>query len=162
MKTRPAYLEHAIRELLQDKNGEGLAKSLYEHPLIYSLFSGKYTPGRSSSRPAILANGRELPSYIPSRNFALALMDIAARGPETDDISSHPESPIISLDTVRMNVMNLNNPFVQRALLVAIDSAQETWKKHKETLKHGTTVPWTGFLVGTNAQHIGSCFGSVL
>lgn len=135
MKTRGAYLEHAIRELLQDKNGEGLAKSLYEHPLIYSLFSGKYTPGSSSRRPAILANGRELPSYIPSRNFALALMDIAARGPETDDISSHPESPMISLDTVRMNVMNLNNPFVQRALLVAIDSAQGDLEKAQRNIE---------------------------
>jgi hypothetical protein len=135
LKTRAAYLEHGIRQLLQDNNGSGLVKSFYEHPLIYSLFSGTYIPGSNAAEPAILADGRKLPSYIPSRNFALALMDIAARGPGTDEVSSDPQSPMISLDTVRMNVMNLNSPFVQRALLIAIDSAQGDLNKAQKNIE---------------------------
>src|SRR5688572_25336322 len=90
LKTRAAYLEHGIREILNDKAGTGLAKSFFEHPLIFSLFSENYKPGSNSKRPSILANGHSLPSYIPARNFAVALMDIAVRGPKTDDVSSNP------------------------------------------------------------------------
>src|SRR5213595_451535 len=79
LKTRAAYLEHGIRELLHDKEGQALASDFYRHPLIYSLFSGDYSPGASSTRPSMLAKGADLPSYIPSKNFALALMDLAAR-----------------------------------------------------------------------------------
>lgn len=32
MKTRAAFLEQGIRELLHDKKGEGLAKSFFHHP----------------------------------------------------------------------------------------------------------------------------------
>ena len=124
LKSRSAYLERGIRELLKDKDATGLVKSFYEHPLIASLFSEDYTPRAISKKPAILARGHNLPSYIPSRNFAIALMDIATRGIETDEVSSDPNSPRISLATVRMNLLNLNSPFVQRALLTAIDSAQ--------------------------------------
>lgn len=135
LKTRAAYLEHGIREMLHDKKAEGLARSFYEHPLIYSLYTSSYIPGSDSKRPSILAKGGDLPSYIPAKNFAVALMDIAARGQDTDAVSSHPDSPIISLDTVRMNIMNLDNPFVQRALLTAIDSAQGDLTKAQENIE---------------------------
>jgi hypothetical protein len=124
LKTRAAYLEYGIRELLHDRKAEGLAKSFFNHPLIYSLFSSEYKPPAHPDTPAIFARGANLPSYIPAANFALALMDIAARGPETDAVSSDPSSPVISLEAVRSNVLNLRNPPVQRLLLTAIDSAQ--------------------------------------
>lgn len=102
MKTRAGDLERGIRELLNDRNGNGLAKQLYNHPIIYSLFSGKYDPsqlgtpgllnlkveipksGTASANSPDLFMSREarqvLPSYIPSSSFALALLDIAAHG----------------------------------------------------------------------------------
>lgn len=123
LKTRAAYLEHGIRELLHDPNAAGMARSLYNHPLVYGLFTGGYNP-TEAKRPSILAKGNNLPSYIPAKNFALALMDIAARGPETDAVSSHPNAPMISLESIRMNVVNLQNEYVQRVLLTAIDAAQ--------------------------------------
>lgn len=43
LKSRAAYLEFGIRQLLNDKKAQGLAKSFYEHPLIASLYSGDYT-----------------------------------------------------------------------------------------------------------------------
>ncbi|GAC1661725.1 MAG: hypothetical protein NVS9B7_29760 [Flavisolibacter sp.] len=122
LKTRAAYLEFGIRELLHDRQGTGLVTAFFNNPLIYGLFSGEYTPAKSAKHPPILAKGRNLPSYIPSKNFALALMDIAARGPKTNVVSSDPNSPIVSLDSIRRNLLNISNPFIQRVLLSALDS----------------------------------------
>jgi len=124
LKTRAAYLEYGIRELLHDENASGLAKSFFEHPVIYSLFAEKYSPENTDKRPGVLANGRNLPSYIPSKNFAQALMDIAARGPETDVVSSDPNAAVMSAENIRMNILNLKNQAVQRVLLMALDSAK--------------------------------------
>jgi hypothetical protein len=133
LKTRAAHLENGIRELLHDQNGEGLAKSFYNHPLIYSLFSGDYKK-RDSKNPMI-ATGGDLPSYIPASNFATALIDIAARGPETATASSDSGTPVISLDSIRANVSNLQNPWVQRVLLTAVDSAQGDLNKAQANLE---------------------------
>jgi hypothetical protein len=126
LKTRAAYLEHGLRELLHDRDGKGLAHSFFNHPLIYALYSGGYSgaaqPG--NHRPKMLAQGGSLPSYIPTRSFAVALLDIAAKGPVTDDVSSDPSAPELSIESVRASVLNLKNPPVQRALLAAIDTAQ--------------------------------------
>jgi len=67
-KKRAHDLENGIKEILHsDKPGETakMVKAIYEHPLIYSLFAKPYE-----------ADGKTLPSYIPARNFALALMDM--------------------------------------------------------------------------------------
>ena len=50
-----------IRELLQDSSATGLVTFFYEHPLIRGLS----------------ANNQK-PSYIPSRSFALAVLDIVS------------------------------------------------------------------------------------
>src|SRR3982751_2938031 len=42
-----------------------MVERLYSHPLVSSLFPGKYDR----------TNTGNLPAYIPSRNFALALLD---------------------------------------------------------------------------------------
>lgn len=75
VKNRAKDLEKGIRELIgkaQETSGTEdtpadyeYVKRLYEHPLVYGLFQGKYTP-----------NSKELPSYIPARTFALAIMDV--------------------------------------------------------------------------------------
>ncbi|MET0298457.1 MAG: hypothetical protein ABW036_01805 [Flavitalea sp.] len=124
LKTRSAYLEAGIRELLNDKDGTGLAKAFYTHPLIHSLFAKQYKPGKASEKISFLQKGTGLPSYIPAKNFALTLMDIAARGRETDEVSGHPQSPIISIEGIRNNIQNLDNPYVQRAVLTALDASQ--------------------------------------
>src|SRR5215467_7823911 len=124
LKTRAAYLEYGIRELLHDKAGDGLASDLYKHPLIYGLFPGAYNPGKFTKRPRLLARGANLPSYIPAKNFALALLDMAARGPKTDAVRSNPRVPFASFNSVRTNVGNLRNEAVQRVVLTAMDSAQ--------------------------------------
>lgn len=136
LKTRAAFLERGIRELLHDKEGTGLAKDFYQHPLIYSLFAADYQPlTAGSAKPWAWTKGRELPSYIPTKNFALALMDMAARGPQADAASSEAGSTRISLESIRRNVGNLENPAVQRVVLAALDTAQGDINQLQATLE---------------------------
>ena len=58
LKTRAAYLEYGIRELLHDRNAEGIVRSFYNHPLILGLFTDEYKPSSSSKRPGILSRGQ--------------------------------------------------------------------------------------------------------
>jgi hypothetical protein len=125
-KTRAADLERGVRALLQDPGGTGLAKSLYEHPLIYGLFNGTYDPTKSH---------KNLPSYIPAANFAVALMDTIARGPCAPGAAAAPAPPPggataaatpprLSVEALRIAAGKLQNGAVQRALLAALDTAQ--------------------------------------
>src|SRR5256885_299849 len=54
MKQRGKHLYQGITALLKDE-----APKLYKHPLVQSLYAGK-----------------SLPSYIPPRNFALAVLNL--------------------------------------------------------------------------------------
>jgi hypothetical protein len=135
-KTRAVDLERGIRGLLQDRKGRGLAQALYNHPLVYGLFNGEYEPDKiKKGRMPARSN---LPSYIPSKNFAMALLDIVAHGSSapvttaaqtvTDAAGSQaaPATPTtrVSLESLRAALGGLHNPPIQRALLSAIDTAQ--------------------------------------
>ena len=62
LKKRAADLSDGIRRMLDEE----YAAKLYQHPLLRALYEGKYIPGKPAN----------LPSYIPARVFALALMDV--------------------------------------------------------------------------------------
>jgi len=124
VKSRAAFLEHGIRELLHDRHAVGIARSLYTHPLVYGLYASEYEPRTSTRRLNALSRGGNLPSYVPSRIFALALLDIAARGTDTRGAASGPHAPELSLALARENVLNLENGAVQRVVLGAIDLAR--------------------------------------
>ncbi len=120
LKTRASHLEAGLREVLRDREGTGLVKQFYNHPLIYSLYSGDYVPRPARKESSLLiARGRNLPPYIPSSSFALALMDMAARGPEPTATAAQP----LTLETIRTNVGLIEDPAIQRALLIAVDHA---------------------------------------
>jgi hypothetical protein len=125
MKSRARDLERGIRELLGDDAGTGLVKRLYDHPLIDGLYQGKYQPGKTSN----------LPSYIPPRAFALALMDLfkpagaqtlAGSAFATAPLAAHVEAetpatnPLLQL---RQAIALSENEPVRRALLPLIDAA---------------------------------------
>jgi hypothetical protein len=90
LKNRASDLERGIRELLEDPDKpSSIVKDLYNHPLVNSLFVGKYhdpndkdtpSPKDDKSAKPKPKNSNQLPSYIPARNFALALMDLAISG----------------------------------------------------------------------------------
>jgi hypothetical protein len=69
IKKRASDLERGLQELLNDCGPSGLVQRIYDHPFVNGLFKGKYLTAKQN---------RELPSYIPARNFALALLDIVA------------------------------------------------------------------------------------
>jgi hypothetical protein len=68
-KTRARDLARALRELLDDRKGSGVLQIFYDHPLIYSLYRDSKGVGQTWGR-------HKGPSYIPARNFALAIIDL--------------------------------------------------------------------------------------
>lgn len=140
LKMRATDLEKGIREFLYDQDGTGLAQKIYEHPLVFGLYKGNYNPQRSSN----------LPSYIPPRNFALALMDIilpanketlsGAAGATVPPPAAPPslagsETPPSSLERLRNGISSINNPEVERALKTLVDAAGNDINKARENIE---------------------------
>jgi hypothetical protein len=117
VKARAVYLERGIRQLLDDAEGTGLARAFYEHPLIFSLFPGGYDP---EDRRMF---GRSLPSYIPARNFADTLIDLAIRGPVKSEYAIMQTEAAPTVAALRANVGRLRSPQLIRAVLTAMDHA---------------------------------------
>jgi hypothetical protein len=129
MKSRAVYLEKGIRELLGDENGTRMVKAFYEHPLIYSLYKGGYKA--KDSRRA----GGALPTYIPSKNFADAIIDLAIRGPVQSEYAAAQIAPDMSVASLRQNASRLENPLLIRAVLTATDHADNNLSKVSENLQ---------------------------
>jgi len=120
---RSGNLKTGIRNLLNDPEGNGLARDFYNHPLI----KGLYHPGLFDR---LFGKGGK-PSYIPPRTFAFALFDIVApAGPET---TSKTESE--RLAEVRNKVAQIPNEEVKRALLVFIDNANGKLETARENVE---------------------------
>lgn len=122
LKTRASYLEYGIRELLHDKGAGGLVEQLYTHPVVSGLFAGDYKPAEASARSMFSWGRRNLPSYIPAKNFAAALIDIAVRGPVRNEPPAAAPGKI-DLDMLKNSAAKIENPRVARVLLNAIDLA---------------------------------------
>lgn len=123
LKTRASYLEYGIRELLNDKGAGGLVEQLYTHPVVSGLFAGDYKPVDMHARSLFSWGRRNLPSYIPAKNFASALIDIAVRGPVGNQpLAAQPGR--IDLDTIRQSAASIQNDRVARVLLNAVDLAE--------------------------------------
>ena len=134
LKTRASYLEYGIRQLLNDPHALGVAREVFDHPLVSGLYIGNYTnngPPPPDSEPAkgppperrLNAKNKNLPSYIPAGNFAKALIDVVARGPASDVAAGLSTQPI-SFARFRGNLANIDNPHLHRALLSVLDSAE--------------------------------------
>jgi hypothetical protein len=142
MKTRAAYLERGVREMLHDLQGTGLAKEFYEHPLILSLYAARsYQPGDTDNKIRTFAQGGQLPSYIPAKNFAAALIDIAARGPLPALVSgANASDPAlaggqITAQSLRSGIAAMQNKRVARALLNALDLAQDDLNRTRHNIE---------------------------
>ena len=123
VKSRAVYLERGIRELLDDPQGTGLAKQLYEHPLVYSLYRGRF---KGQGKRFM---GAALPTYIPSAQFAAALLDLAVRGPVATAgtpaafYDAEHTGAALSIETLRDSIRRVPSPLVRRALLTALDQS---------------------------------------
>src|SRR5205085_1650511 len=106
LKNRSKDLERGIRELLTNTtpaaqgtadaipegparpNQLNIVQTLYDHPLISGLFKNDYSTAKKKG---------QLPSYIPSRNFALALMDIVGRAAAGGGGTANATAPVPAL-----------------------------------------------------------------
>lgn len=153
MRTRAMDLERGIRELLDDPDGSRLAKTLFDHPMIYALFGGKYDPDNLRQTVTLTGEGerfhmrflkrRNLPSYIPAGHFAAAIIDIVARGPSTPPPypvpDAQPPVPLgtaLSVDALRSAAASFPNEKIKRAMLSAIDFAEGDLAKVKVNLEN--------------------------
>jgi hypothetical protein len=133
LRTRAADLERGIRELLKDREGTGVARDLYSHPLIQSLFLGDYDPANLVSKNGGVtkymarAARANLPSYIPAGNFASAILDIVRTQAGVTD----PLSPA----SLRDAVGKIQNPTLKSALLSALDGANNDLAAVKSNLE---------------------------
>lgn len=116
---RSKNLEAGIRNLLEDPE---LVEKVYQHPLLKSF----YRQGWFDK----LRNRRGGPSYIPSRAFALALLDIAA--------PADPKDRPKDFEGVRHAVAkcNLLNDKMRTALLVLMDEAAGDLEKARENVEN--------------------------
>lgn len=146
LKSRALHLERGIRELLRDTDSTQLARKLYEHPLVNSLYPGNYD---ASANPRGDFRGlswlwatirswlprtkpTNLPSYIPARNFALALLDLAGRGETYKAAQQNANAAVdqagdtpLTVAQIRASLGKLANPYVERAVLTALDTARD-------------------------------------
>jgi len=116
-KKRASDLENGIKEMLLDDN---MVTKLYNHPLVYSLYPNDYKSG-----------AKNLPSYIPARNFALALMDLigerGAQGATGPGSNSPAEGAMATLgSTIQANADFPQD--VKKALLTFVDSSNNPAK----------------------------------
>ena len=108
LKSRATNLSQGIQALLQDPSQAGWVAKVYQHPLIQSL-----------SQP------NSKPSYIPSRTFALALLDLVA--PATTDGKR-------TLADLKAGMANLPEP-LQKTLTNLLDEAQHDVERLKTQIE---------------------------
>jgi hypothetical protein len=110
LRMRANNLAEGIRNILNDPDGKGLAKAFYDHPLISSL-----------------ARGKEKPSYVPSRLFALALTDIIA--------PTGPEKGSKTIDQIRGSVEKIENEGLKKNILIALDQAGDNIHQGRQNIE---------------------------
>ena len=119
LKNRATDLEKGLRELLDDKDGTGLVKQVYEHGMINGLFRGSYNPAASDKS--------NLPSYIPSRNFALAILGI---------LMPNPAAPVAGVQvSFREAVSQIPNAKVKNAMTSMLNVAGNDVDKFRENIE---------------------------
>jgi len=111
---RAEFLRKGIVLLLNDTSGKGLdlASQLYAHGLVRPFYR----------------DGNKLPSYIPSRTFALALWNLATTAAATSNKNGNPDlvaGVTADLGAIREAVArHLPNEELKTALVTLIDEAQ--------------------------------------
>ena len=140
---RASTLEKGLRNMLENdaeppRGAEGsapqvrpgalepLVNQLYAHPLIRSLYKrGRLLPRRhSKTRNTPWENGR-LPSYIPPRSFALALVDTLAPDAMAPKAKGKLRTSHDAISTVRTRIDRAPIPSgVKHQLLLLLDDAR--------------------------------------
>ncbi len=149
---RAKFLEQGIKDLLNDSDGTDLSEKFYKHPLIASLIQDRSAKSLK-------------PSYIPARNFSLALLDIVLEAGKDEKSGSAGTTPkktvaaplvvnvstsetgkveaVVSaadtgspLEKLRQSVVLFDNDYVRKALLPLIDAAGDDAAKARENIEN--------------------------
>lgn len=109
LKLRAVDLEQGIRGLLN--NDAELTQKIYNQPFIDGLFRGTYKISdlRKSNKSinTRYSRGSDLPSYIPSKNFSLALLNMFLTSLQNGN------SKIIDADALQKDINNVTNSSVK-------------------------------------------------
>jgi hypothetical protein len=110
LRLRAANLVQGIENMLKDQGIPNLEKAFYDHPLIKSLYKKE-----------------DLPSYIPSKTFALALIDLIA--PAKAGTSSRVSDIRGAIDK-----MDAASP-IRRTLLILLEEAENDVQELQKSLE---------------------------
>jgi len=124
MKSRSKDLEKGLREMLDDGkegNFDGLVGQIYKHALINSLYRGTLEKAKKG----------DLPSYIPSKSFVSALLDIVLRSKPAADGTTRADVALPQKDTrTSLTIEDLRScadnlpPQIKNIVVGAIEDAQ--------------------------------------
>ena len=143
LKNRAADLERGLRELLKDPKGDGLVKKVYDHPLISGLFEGGYNPADVGKLKRFFGQ-LNLPSYIPTRTFALVLLDTALPAKDNQSGGTATATPSglttddesrDAFEKLRSSISSIGNADVAKALLALVDAADNDVAKARENIE---------------------------
>lgn len=133
-RTRASKLLEGIKELLGNpavaSAGEEAAQAIYGHPLVQGLYRGDFKTALQRS---------QLPSYVPTRNFALALIDqvIAGKINAAETNARLPrESSSTFADRLHLAAERIDNPHLRQAMLQAVKIGGDDVGRVQDHLEH--------------------------
>jgi hypothetical protein len=130
LNMRGRELLRGIATLLSDAQKTGLVTKIYNHGQVFGLFEGDFDPNKPS----------KLPSYIPSQNFALALLDAVAH-PFSEVSTAQPGAAGGPIGTVQEAIV----------LTQAFKDAAEKWANDGATEKVGKPLVSMITMAGNDA-----------
>jgi hypothetical protein len=114
LSLRAKQLYDTIAGMIEGKPGDPFVEQLYGHPLIKNLSDRSFVKG---ARDKWIGGG--LPSYIPSKTFTLAFLDLL-RGKAASNVTGADQA----LTGARELVATLPFPDLKKTLELLLDSAE--------------------------------------
>ncbi len=134
-KTRAASLERGLHEMFGGSTGGALTDELvtdfYEHPMITALYTGPYAQAKPVGWQKFVPGfaRTELPSYIPSENFARTVLQLARQR------AGYDSRPDVAVTNLRIWIGNTPDTSLKKALRTALDTANNDLVKAEDHLK---------------------------
>jgi hypothetical protein len=126
LNTRGRELLKGLKTLLNDDDATSLVKSVYNHGQIYGLFQGEFDPKKPGN----------LPSYIPTSNFASALINVIRE--EHGQAVTVQQDEGAALQSIRQAAqqLTLKNEKVGKPIVAMIDAAEGDFSKFSKSVEN--------------------------
>jgi hypothetical protein len=128
MGWRASTLLAGVKNLLNDQNFQGLAKELYAHALVNPQGDGKTTTppatvvaGTPTTTPAAATPPTTLPSYIDSRQFAVAFTQTIGLTPTAVAQAAASANPAAAISSLKASTAKVTDPQLRTMLDGIID-----------------------------------------